>query len=154
MSRCPYPQRYRSSDVQDTAARLLPAEALGLGVGWIFHDVPSHASAKVTWSPEELASVPTARQASAEVQDTRDRLPPLEPLGFGVVWTCHSVPSHTSASVPVAEEPTAVQASASVHDTAVRLVVAEPSGLGVVWTVQEVPSQASANVTWPPDESV
>jgi hypothetical protein len=72
-----------------------------------------------------LIQDPTAVHAASEVHDTAARLACV-PLGLGVAWIAHAVPSQTSANVfslkgpvPIVNEsPTAMHASSDVHDTA------------------------------------
>jgi hypothetical protein len=69
-----------------------------VGVGWIVHEVPFHCSA----SPETrvLFDVnPTAVQAVVDVHDTAERLLESAPVGSGVGWTVHRLPSHASTRV-------------------------------------------------------
>src|ERR1700730_10253429 len=105
-------------DTPDRTLPLLPG-SLGLGVGGMDHEVPSQASASVTWTPGPVLASPTAVQALAEVHDTAESSPPSEGAGGG--WMDHGRPFHPSASVPAFELPTAVQASGAAHDAPDRL---------------------------------
>jgi len=69
---------------------------LGLGMVWITHSVPFHASASVNISFDRYVT-PVAVQAVADEHDTLLRL--FVPLGLGVDWIVHSVPFHRSARV-------------------------------------------------------
>jgi hypothetical protein len=113
-----------------------------VAVVWIDQVLPSQRSASGSEVPTLLISFPTAVHAVAEVHDTPDKLMLAAPLGVGVVWIVHVLPSQRSASVPPLPDPRAVHAVADVHETAFR--VTPP--FGVAWIVQVRPSQASASV--------
>jgi hypothetical protein len=82
-------------------------------------------------------TVPTAVHDRADVHDTAESWPPAAPLGFGLGWTDHVLPSQRSARVSCTPEfevstlPTAVHASAEVHDTPDRTLPNCADGLGV-----------------------
>jgi hypothetical protein len=129
--------------VQETPNRALPGAPAGLGVGWKVQFVPFHRSARVPVGlPKLSVRVPTAVQATADVQDAAPRKPP--PAGLGVCWMRHFTPSHRSASGRFADVPMAVQAEGAVQDTPARTLGAAPVGLGVGWMVHRVPFHCSA----------
>src|SRR5262249_56113163 len=84
-------------EVHDTLVRLAWLGFAGLGVGWIDHNVPFHASASVrTLSrPPKTPEYPTAVQAVADVHDTEAKT--LTAPRVGVGWIDHGAPFHTSA---------------------------------------------------------
>ncbi len=84
-------------EVQATPSRAAPFEPEGLGVAWMDHEVPFHASAKMALTSVRL--VPTAMQALAEVHATANRPFSCRTLGSGVVWMDHEVPFHASTRV-------------------------------------------------------
>jgi hypothetical protein len=137
-------------DVQDKPNRALPCAPGGLGVGWRRHREPSHRSASVPVnSPELSVRAPTAAQATADVQDTLARPPPVRRLGVG--WMRHFAPSHRSARGRFAASPVAVQADGDVQDTLSNVLGAAPLGLGVGWMRHRLPSHRSAKVRRMPD---
>jgi hypothetical protein len=144
------------ADVHDTPTRLA-SWSVGLGVVSIVHAVPSQASANVAavvMLPGGPNDHPTAVHAVFEVHDTADKaVLGGSPVGLGVFWTAHAVPSQASAKVtkfPVwgfQEDPTAVHAFADVHDTPNSWLFCLRVGLGVGWIAHAVPSQTSAKVS-------
>ena len=74
-----------SAAAHDTPVKVLNREPFGVAVGWIFHAVPSHTSAKGTWA-SVLGSleVPTATQKSALAHDTVAMAAKTSAPGLGV----------------------------------------------------------------------
>src|SRR5262249_47665071 len=74
-------------------------------------------------------------QASADEHETPYRVS-LVPLGVGIAWMRHCLPSHRSASVSVglervwADEPIAVQARPEVHATDASTLISALTGFG------------------------
>jgi hypothetical protein len=136
--------------VQDTLANWLGAAPLGLGVGWMRHRLPSHRSAKVRRMPDLPTENPAAVQADGDVQDTLVNWLGAAPLGLGVGWMRHRLPSHRSAKVRgmpdlPTENPAAVQAEEAVQDTPLRKF-GPPVRLGVGWMRHRLPFHRSARV--------
>src|SRR5262245_13721325 len=136
--------------VQDTPNRAVPGAPAGLGVGWMLHFLPFHRSASdPVGLPKLSVRAPTAVQATADVQDTAARKPPIRRPG--VCWTRHFAPSHRSARGRFAATPVAVQAERVVQDTLASWLGAAPVGFGVGWMVQVVPFHRSDKVRRMPD---
>jgi len=129
-------------ELHDTSDSQVCRAPVGLGVVWIFQDVPFHASANVP-----LRSLPTAVHAVADVHDTPDSTE--NPGGLGVAWIFQDVPFHASANVPLGPLPTAMHEVADVHDTLDS--DAPPEVRGALWSFQAVPFHASASVTPTPE---
>jgi hypothetical protein len=135
-------------EVHDTPLNWAPVT---LGVCWIDHVVPFHASASGALLATPVAW-PTAMQKVAEAQETPVRLLEKSPWGLGVRWTDHAVPFHDSARVTSAPAmsrrwPTAMQALGGMHDTA----FSRPcgiSGLGVGCTAQAAPLAGALAPGW------
>jgi hypothetical protein len=110
--------------------------------------VPFHCSARVT-CVALLLYAPTAMQTVTVGQATPFWSRPNAPMGVGVAWMRHEVPSHRSARVSGPElvkyTPTAVQALA-VHATLPKTTCAIPGGLGVGCTCHRVPFHRSARI--------
>ena len=83
-------------DVHDTPWRRLSVAPVGLGVDWIDHAVPFHASTSVTSTPELLVYAPTALHVVEEVHDTLYILAAVAPVGAGAVCSAHVVPFQRS----------------------------------------------------------
>ena len=141
---------HEAADWHDTPARRSrPSEVpAGLGVGWMDHVVPFHASASVAASgaPEPTAAArgqdrpgvrgagtaraldggPTAVHAAAALHETPYRRLTMAPGGLGAARTFQVLPSHACASVTTSSVlvlssfPTAMQAVAAVQDTPAR----------------------------------
>jgi hypothetical protein len=94
-------------------------------------------------------------QEPGEEHDTPVNADPVDPTGFGVIWTDQVAPFHRSASVtlpmPVLRAlPTAVQEPEEEHDTPSKPAAPAPTGFGVVWTDQVAPFHRSASGSDPP----
>jgi hypothetical protein len=102
-----------------------------------FHWLPySDASAILVVIPLLLTCQPTDVQAVDDVHDTHRSTLSFAPLGFGVVWTVHSVPFQCSARVTVVPElftysPVAVHEVEDEQDTQCGEVSFDPLGFGV-----------------------
>jgi len=108
------------------------------------HFAPSHRSAS-----GRFAASPVAVQADGDVQDTLANWLGAAPLGLGVGWMRHRLPSHRSAKVRrmpdlPTENPAAVQAEEAVQSTPISRPA--PAGLGVGWMRHRLPFQRSARV--------
>jgi len=90
--------------VHDTPDSVSPMAPVGLGVAWTLQEVPSHTSASVSVSLDELVSEPTAVQAPEAVHDTPDRELYVAPARVAVVWILQDVPSHASAKAAATPE--------------------------------------------------
>jgi hypothetical protein len=91
-----------------------------------------------------------AVQADGDVQDTLSNALGAAPLGLGVGWMRHRLPSHRSAKVRTmpdlpTENPAAVQAEEAVQSTPIRKLW-PPARLGVGWMRHRVPFHRSARV--------
>jgi hypothetical protein len=71
-------------------------EAEGLAVVKIFHVVPFHASARVSWAPRFVEYRPTATHALTAAHDTALSDVAVDPAGVGVVSITQVVPFHRS----------------------------------------------------------
>ncbi len=93
------------AEVHDTPVRVAWFGLVGLGVGWIDQEVPSHDSARVRRlsEPPKSPAYPTAVQVLADVHDTPDSPLTWSCAGLGVGWTDQEVPFHVSASVSTVE---------------------------------------------------
>jgi hypothetical protein len=141
---------HEAADRHDTPTRRSrPSEVpAGLGVGWMDHVVPFHASTSVAASgapelpgparpgpprprgtPERRApwmEAPTAVHAAAALHETPYRRLTMAPDGLGTVRTFQVLPSHSCASVTMSSElalssfPTAMQAATAVQETPAR----------------------------------
>ena len=82
--------------VQDTAFRCAALDPVGLVMGWIFHEVPFHPSARgVVADPD--TRVPTASHDVALMHATPVNELPVAPAGTGTVLADQLVPFQVSA---------------------------------------------------------
>jgi hypothetical protein len=138
---------HADADVQDTPLKN-PRPCGGLGVVWMVHRAPSHASASAP-----PLKPPVAVQADAEAHDTAFRdAPPC--AGAGVFWRCQAAPFHRSTKAWVTPAtvlvPTAVQAAGELHATPARAAKVDRGGFGVRTIRQELPFHCSARLApWP-----
>jgi len=98
----------------ETAAREFSFAPGTLGVAWMDHADPFHASARVRDAPDGMLDNPTAVHAFGAAQETPNRTPGWWPVGLGVGWMDQADPFQCSARViwaPVRamKSPTAVQ---------------------------------------------
>lgn len=73
-------------------------EPLGFGTDCTAQEVPFHASANGTRTPELFVYSPPAVQSVAVGQETPDGFVAFAPVGAGIDCTVHSVPFHRSAN--------------------------------------------------------
>jgi hypothetical protein len=146
-------------EVQETAFKNDPGLP-EVGVGWMLQLVPSQRSVSVpTELPELSKAGPTAIQTEGDVQETPPKTLKGAPGGVGAGVIRHAMPSHRSATGPLAllkrsvAWPTAMQAEGDLHDTPRRLAPRVPRGLTVGWMLHCVPSHPSPRVTSAPEES-
>ena len=117
------------------------------------HEVPFHASAKVTPMAALFVKEPTAVQSPAELQATPARPLPCAPAGSGVVSTDHELPFHASARVFWTSELVCVDADCGAGARRVcrphrqGRLPPHSEGFGVVSMDHELPFQTSARVS-------
>ena len=144
------------ADLHDTAVKKLSTAEPDGSIA--VQPAPSQlsASGRIVPSEEVLATLPTAMQALADVQDTPLRAPPRPP-GSGVGWIVQAeLPDFCSASgtlvllrpIFIAEAPTAVHTVADGHDAPPRSVAAVP-GRGAFWITHPVLAPAGAATMTP-----
>jgi hypothetical protein len=131
-----------------------PNCACGIGVVWIFHDLPSHASARNTWFPLLLTASPTASQKEGEAQDTAFKKLSVDCAGATGCCSCHDDPFHLSANGLAFDDvtltlkyPTASHELALGHATACDCVKVDEAGLRIAWACHEWPVHVAAAAT-------
>jgi hypothetical protein len=80
------------------------------------HRAPFHRSARGADTPWLLTAWPTAVHADGDEQDTLNNALSLAPLGLGVAWMAHLLPSHRSARVTTTPEPRVTSPTAAQED--------------------------------------
>jgi hypothetical protein len=140
---------------QETARSSVSVAPAGMGVFWITHFVPFHASARPPFTP--LAwYLPTAVQVVFELHETPLSTASVVPNGLGVFWITHVTPFHPSARVNVLPElsekfPTAGHSIGDEHETPFRTAFVAPAGSGTGWFTHVAPFCISAIATVEPE---
>lgn len=88
------------------------------------HFVPSHRSARVTPTPDDLTYVPTAMQELAAVQDSQKSWP-VGTLGFGVDVIDHPTPEALAGA-----ERVPIRSPAATNKTDLFIAMSSPAALG------------------------
>jgi hypothetical protein len=143
-------QNPEAAGTHETEVRALAAAPGAAAACCSDHELPFHASARVTWGVWDAFAEksPPASHAVALRQETPARLAKAAPAGFGGVCDDQELPFQVVPKPKVAPElvlyePTAAQKAAVTQDIALRRKDTDPAGAGTGCAVQDDPLHSS-----------